>query len=150
MGKDIKELKPSKKSRFQQGYIDPRSCQKLFESVKNQRIIYRSSYERKLITWFENNKQIKRWGSECVRIPYLYIDEKMHSYYPDYVVERDTGEIIIIEVKPYNQTQKPKVENTWAWEQYTKNVCKWKATKEFCDRKGWKFMVFTERTIEKL
>ena len=80
---DIKQLKPSKKSRYNQGYINPTSCKKLFPTMVKQEIIYRSSYEKKFITWLESNKSVKYWGSECLKIPYLYIDGKMHNYYPD-------------------------------------------------------------------
>ena len=150
MTKDIKDLKPSKNSRFTQGYINPKTCKKLFEGLQADKIIYRSSYEKKLIQWFENNDEVEKWGSECIRVPYLYIDGKNHSYYPDYLVRKTNGEIIVIEVKPYNQTQKPVTENTWAWEQWKKNMCKWRATKELCERKGWKFLILTEKTINKI
>lgn len=148
--KDIKDLKPTRNSRYQQGYINPKTCKKLFKGLEGTAIIYRSSYEKKLIGWFENSSQVENWGSECIRVPYLYIDEKTHYYYPDYLVKKTNGEMVLIEVKPHNQTQKPVVENTWAWEQWTKNMCKWKATKEMCDRRGWKFLILTEKTINKI
>ena len=84
---NIKQLKPSKSSRYQQGYIDPSSCKKIFEGMEKEKIIYRSSYERTFIYWLENNKNVKGWGSECIKIPYMYIDGQWHSYYPDYFVE---------------------------------------------------------------
>jgi hypothetical protein len=148
--KNIKNLKPNN-SRYKQGYIDPNSCKKLFPQLKRDSIIYRSSYEKKFIIWLEQNKHVKYWGSECFSIPYILItDGKMHSYYPDYFVELESGECWVVEIKPYNQTQKPVNENCWAAKEYIKNMCKWKATKEFCESKGYKFKVFTERTIEKL
>ena len=80
----------------------------------------------------------------------LVIDNKIHNYYPDYFVELNNGECWVVEIKPYNQTQKPVNENCWAAKEYVKNMCKWKATKEFCDAKGYKFKVFTEHTINKI
>lgn len=147
---DIKDLKPSKKSRYNQGYINPKTCKKLFNSLKSTPIIYRSSYEKSFIYWLESNKSVKRWGSECIEIPYYYIDEKIHKYYPDYFVEMEDGTCMVVEIKPYNQTQKPINENCWAYKEYSKNMCKWRAAKEFCDNKGYKFRVFTEKTISKL
>lgn len=148
---NIKNLKPKKSSRYQQGYINPLSCKKLFPSLKYDNIIYRSSYEKKFILWLEQSKHVKHWGSECFSIPYiLATDCKQHTYYPDYFVEMENGECWVVEIKPYNQTQKPINENCWAAKEYIKNMCKWKATKEFCESKGYKFKVFTERTIEKL
>lgn len=146
----IKNLKPCINGRYKQGYIDPNSCKKLFPQLKHDRIIYRSSYEKKFIMWLEGNKNIKHWGSECVKIPYLMADGKPHNYYPDYFVETVDGECWVVEIKPYNQTQRPVNENCWAAKEYIKNMCKWRATKEFCESKGYKFKIFTERTIEKL
>ena len=147
---DIKQLKPSKKSRYNQGYINPTSCKKLFPTMTRQEIIYRSSYEKKFITWLESNKSVKYWGSECLKIPYLYIDGKTHNYYPDYFIEMVDGSCIVVEIKPHNQTIKPINENCWAYKEYTKNMCKWRATKEFCDAKGYQFKILTEKSISKL
>lgn len=146
----IKNLKPNLNSRYKQGYIDPRSCKKLFPQLKHDKIIYRSSYEKKFIIWLENSKIIKYWGSECFNIPYMMMDGKIHNYYPDYFVELENGECWVVEIKPYNQTQKPINENCWGYKEYIKNMCKWKATQEFCKSKGYKFKIFTERTIEQL
>jgi hypothetical protein len=147
---NIKQLKPSKKSRYNQGYINPTSCKKLFPTMVKQEIIYRSSYEKKFITWLESNKSVKYWGSECLKIPYLYIDGKMHNYYPDYFIEMVDGSCIVVEIKPHNQTIKPINENCWAYKEYTKNMCKWRATKEFCNAKGYQFKILTEKSISKL
>ena len=147
----IKNLKPSKVGRYKQGYIDPRSCKKLFPNISNDIIIYRSSYERAFIYWLENNNNIKYWGSECFSIKYYsLLDNKMHNYYPDYFIEFINSEKMVVEVKPYNQTQKPVNENNWLYKEYIKNMCKWKAMKEYCDARGFKFKIITENTIDKL
>lgn len=148
---DIKQLKPSRKSRYHQGYIDINCCKKLFPELKHDRVIYRSSYERSFITWLENNDKVKHWGSECICIPYFYtIDEKNHHYYPDYFVEMCDGSCYVIEIKPSNQTKKPINENSYAHKEYIKNMCKWQATLEFCKAKGYHFKILTEHTISKL
>lgn len=146
----IKEFKPIKDGRYSQGYINPSSCKKIFPQMRADKIIYRSSYERKFIAWLENNEQVKNWGSECIRIPYLYIDGKMHSYYPDYFVEMMDGTKMVVEIKPSAQTKRPVNENTWVGKEYRKNMCKWKATMEFCQAKGYKFKILTEKTINML
>lgn len=147
---NIKNLSPSKKSRYRQGYIDPKSCKKLFDRLSNDKIIYRSSYELKFITWLENSSKVLHWGSECIRIPYLWVDGTTHSYYPDYFVEMVDGTKMVVEIKPHNQTQKPLNENCWGAKEYAKNMCKWKATQEFCKAKGFIFKVLTEKTINQL
>lgn len=148
---DIKSLKPKKNGRFQQGYINPNSCKKLFESVKNQPIIYRSSWERRFISWCESCKKVKYWGSECICIKYHNpVDQKQHRYYPDFVVQLEDGTVMIVEIKPKNQTQIPDCENSWASKTYAVNSAKWSEIKKRCDEKGYKFCILTEKTIAKL
>lgn len=149
--KNIKELHPSKKSRYKQGYINPACCKKLFESLSNTPIIYRSSYEKKFLTWCEQSDKVLRWGSECLSIPYTSkLDRKKHTYYPDYVLEMTNGEIWVVEIKPWSQTQKPNPNNQWAVEEWIKNISKWEAAIQFCASHNMKFRIFTERTIENL
>lgn len=151
MSRDIKQLKPSKNSRYMQGYIDPKSCKKLFPGLIHDKIIYRSSYERKFIYWCERNPKVKYWGSECVSIPYILLTDKTtHTYYPDYILELHNGEKWVVEIKPYSQTQRPMNENGWLWDSYTRNMSKWVAAKKFCDDRGYKFKILTEKTIELL
>ena len=47
----IKNLKPRRDGRYEQGYINQESCKKLFPQMKFDKIIYRSSYEKKFIYW---------------------------------------------------------------------------------------------------
>lgn len=147
---NIKQLRPKKNGRYVQGYINNQSCKKLFPQISHQPIIYRSSYERKFIYWLENSSRVKYWGSESIKIPYTYIDGTQHNYYPDYVIEMVNGDKYIVEIKPKNQTIKPINENTWAWKEYSKNMCKWAEARRFCDQHGIKFKILTEWTINQL
>ena len=151
MHHNIKQLKPSKSARYQQGYLDINCCKKYFPQLKNDKIIYRSSYERKFMMWLENCKNVKYWGSECFYIPYYCVlDQKTHHYYPDYFIEFNDGKHVVVEIKPLNQTIQPENKNSYAYQTYIKNVCKWKAMKEFCESKGYEFKILTENTISKL
>lgn len=145
---NIKDLKPSRRSRYTQGYVNPQTCKKLID--RSNPIIYRSSYEKKFMIWLESCKRVVRWGSECVSIPYLFIDGKTHRYYPDYYVEMDDGSKMLIEIKPANQTRPPVNENSWAAREWARNSCKWKAAQEFCASKNIQFKILTENTINKL
>lgn len=145
---DIKDLKPRKQSRYSQGYVNPKSCKKLIDTSKP--IIYRSSYEKRFMVWLEGCKRVAKWGSECICIPYLFVDGKMHKYYPDYYVEFEDGTRMLVEIKPYNQTHPPVNENAWAAKEWARNSCKWKAAQEFCEAKGLQFKILTENTINRL
>ena len=148
---DIKQLKPKKNGRFSQGYIDPNGCKKLFEGVKRQPIIYRSSWEKKFIFWCESCSKVKHWGSECTCIKYYNpVDKKLHRYYPDFVVEMQDGKVLIVEIKPENQTKAPDTENSWASRTYAINSAKWKEIKRLCEEKGYQFCILTEKTINRL
>jgi hypothetical protein len=147
---DIKKLKPRKNGRFKQGYINPNSCKKLYESQKNKPIIYRSSYERKFIEYLESSNIVESWGSECIEIKYIdKFDNTQHTYFPDYVANIN-GVVHIFEVKPYNQCIPPDnnlPKDGYAWRTYIKNISKWEATKKFCNTNGLKFKIITEKTI---
>lgn len=148
--RNIKNLKPQAQGRTKQGYLDPRSCKKLFPGISNDLIIFRSSWEKKYAIWCENNPHIKYWGSECMTIPYILHDGTQHTYNPDFVVEMIDGTKWIIEIKPHNQCIRPINENGYLWDAYTKNMCKWAAARKFCEDRGLKFKVLTEKTIGRL
>lgn len=143
----IKGLKPSKKSRYHQGYVRREQCHKLFESTKNEPIIYRSGLELQFINFCENNPRIIKWASEPIQITYFNrIKQKEASYYPDYIIENYKGERTIVEIKPYNQTVKPSsVDSRWLKEAWITNVDKWTAAKKFAEDNNMKFIIITEK-----
>ena len=60
-------------------------------------VIYRSLWERKVMVYFDQRKDIKRWSSEEIVIPYRNpFDGKVHRYFPDFYCERidpETGKL---------------------------------------------------------
>lgn len=143
----IKHLKPSKKSRYHQGAIDPKTCRKYFTEASNMPIIYRSSLELQFIKYCEATPSIANWASEPIAIPYYSrLSRKTANYYPDYIIESLSGKKTIIEIKPYSQTQKPRPEDSrWLKEAYIKNVDKWKAAKEYAESHNMNFLIVTEK-----
>lgn len=121
-------------------------------------IVSRSSWERKFSRYVDLNSNVVKWSSEELIIPYFYpLDGKMHRYFPDYWLEMKNGSKIVVEIKPYAETIQP------VWKKggnkrvfadrmatYMKNISKWEAAKEFCSNRGWKFQVFTEKTLDML
>ncbi len=76
------------------GRYTPKNPQKYVGNP--QRIIYRSSWERKLMVYCDTNKDVLEWGSEEVIIPYLSPwDGQIHRYFPDFYVKvkQNTGTI---------------------------------------------------------
>lgn len=146
----IKQLRARRSSRYDQGYVNTRSCTKLIDPT--QPVIYRSSYEKKFITWLESSPRVVRWGSECMVIPYMFIDEKTHRYYPDFYMEMTNGDRVVVEIKPSSQTRPPvgPTPSAYAIKEWQKNTCKWRAARKFCEDRGMKFMIITENTINRL
>jgi len=138
------------------GRFTPRNPQKYKGDPKN--IIYRSSWEKKCMIYFDNTDNIVWWSSEELIIPYYSpVDKRMHRYFPDFIikVKRKDGSIMtyVIEVKPFSQTQKPvqKSRRTKKFLQeaatYVVNQSKWKAAEEFCHEHGWQFKILTEKEL---
>jgi len=120
-------------------------------------IIYRSMWERHCMRYFDNNVNVLEWASEEIAIPYVSpLDGKVHRYYPDFWVKVKHGpehRIWLIEVKPEKQTKPPtkgkKVTKGYLYEvrEYGRNTAKWEAAKNFCEKQGWEFSVWTEKTL---
>lgn len=118
-------------------------------------IIYRSLWERKFMTYCDNNNNILEWCSEEIVLPYRSpIDNKVHRYFPDFYIKvKESNGIVkkyVIEIKPKKQCLEPKIQKrktkSYIYEvcEYAKNQAKWKAAKEFCKDRKWEFKVLTE------
>jgi len=121
-------------------------------------IIFRSLWERSLMKYFDTSKSVLKWSSEEIKIPYLSPkDNKIHQYYPDFVIKArmkdKTEKIIMIEVKPQKQTEPPKQPKRKSKSYlnecvtYSVNVAKWAAAQKYCEEKGWDFKLMTEKNI---
>ena len=104
------------------------------------------------------NPNVLEWASESVVIPYINpIDGKAHRYYTDGVlaIKEGTGVVrYVIEIKPSKQLSPPiatkrKKQSTLVHEnvQFITNNAKWEAAKKWCDKKGYKFLILTEKEL---
>jgi hypothetical protein len=137
------------------GWFKPRNPQK-YKGDPNG-IVYRSSWELKVMKYLDDNPAVIWWASEELPIKYVSpIDQKVHRYFPDFIVRtkrRDGQETtMVLEVKPYRQTlmpvQKRKTQrfiNEMAT--YAINQEKWKAADLFCKEHGWQFKLITEKDL---
>ena len=122
------------------------------------RITYRSSWEARCMNYFDLNENVLWWASEEVIIPYKSpIDGRYHRYYPDFVInvrQRDgKTKTLMIEVKPENQKNAPKVRARQTKKYinevvtYAVNQAKWDAATEYCNDRMWEFKVLTEKDM---
>lgn len=106
----------------------------------------------------DNNPSVLEWGSEEVVIPYLSpVDGKVHRYFVDFYmkIQESSGRIkkYLIEIKPLKFTQPPEIPKRrtrqFIQEVYTwgVNQAKWKAAQNFCEDRGWKFEIITEKEL---
>jgi len=134
------------------GRFSPKNPKKYKGDPTN--IIYRSLWELRVMKWLDDNANVLEWGSEEVVIPYISPeDNRMHRYFPDFIVKAKSGDRIktmILEVKPKHQTKEPvkkkKITKQYITEVLTwgKNQAKWKAAEEYCLDRGWEFRLITE------
>ena len=119
-------------------------------------IVYRSSWELKMMKYCDTTKSIIECGSEELVIPYVSpCDGRYHRYFPDFYVKVRTknGSVkkYIIEVKPKHQCTPPErnpKRRTGVWYNKVKtwgiNKAKWKSATEFCLDHNMEFKILTE------
>jgi hypothetical protein len=142
------------------GTFQPKNAGKYRGNPSN--IVYRSGWELKLMMHLDSHPDVLEWASEEIIIPYRSpIDGRVHRYFPDFYVKKKSPdgviERVLIEVKPASQVKQPVIQetknkkptrryitevSTWAV-----NQAKWKAAKEYCDDRQWKFMIMTEKEL---
>ena len=98
-------MKPTlhRTSRYKQGKFIPKYPEKYIGNCRE--IIYRSSWEKRLMDWLDNHPSVLAWNSEDFVIKYfLPTDGKTHSYHIDFVAKMKlkTGQVktYAFEVKP--------------------------------------------------
>lgn len=134
------------------GRFKPKNPQKYKGNPAN--IIYRSSWELKLMNYLDTHEDVVQWSSEEFCIPYRSpVDNRIHRYFPDFWVKNNKGEVMVIEVKPAKQTMPPdppkKRTPRYIQEvlEYGKNQAKWQSAREYCADRGWQFTIMTEKEL---
>jgi len=123
------------------------------------KIVYRSSWEARCMSYFDKNENVIWWSSEEIIVPYRSpVDGKVHRYYPDFIIkvkQKDGGiKTIMIEIKPEYQKKEPKVQKRKTKKYinevftYAINQAKWKAASSFCKDRLWEFYVLTEKDLD--
>jgi hypothetical protein len=137
------------------GRFTPKNPKKYAGDSSN--IVYRSLWELKVMKYLDENSNVIYWASEELVIPYVSpVDNKLHRYFPDFIVKVLNKEgketTMVLEVKPEKQTRPPSQKRkTKQFIQesitYAINEAKWKAAELFCLEHGWKFKIITEKDL---
>lgn len=144
------------------GKFIPRNLEKYKGNFK--KIEYRSSWELFMMKYFDNCKDVVKWNSEEVIIPYRSTADgskdgggKLRRYFMDFWVKYENGREFLIEVKPYKETippVPPKRKTAKSIERYqnevytyTVNIDKWKAAEKLAIKQGIIFRLVTEKSL---
>ena len=137
------------------GWFRPKNPKKYNGDATN--IVYRSTWEVRVMKWLDENPAVIWWASEELSIRYRSpIDQRIHRYFPDFIVriKRKAGleKTLVIEIKPHKQTLKPvqkRKTKRFISEAatYAVNQEKWRAADIFCQEQGWEFLVLTEKDL---
>ena len=141
------------------GLFRPRHPEKYMGDHTN--IIYRSSWEARVMNKLDLSDWCIAWASEEMTIPYVSpVDRKVHRYFPDFLikVKESNGSIkkYMIEIKPKKQTAPPIKPQRQTKKYITEvmtwgvNEAKWKAAQEYCKDHGWQFKLITEADLFKM
>lgn len=163
---------PRQPGKYKQGLYTPKNKEKLIKANSYGGVFYRSGLEHKMMIYLDSNESVKVWGAEHLRIPYekteynsktKEMETTSHGYYPDFYYElsRSDGSVsrVVAEVKASNETVEPKLpikptakqlkNFEYALKMWNKNLSKWKYMIEYCERKGFEFIIITEKHLSK-
>lgn len=157
MARQRKPRKPSaskrprvaKAKKYNQGIFTPKNPQKYIGTLP---IEYRSAWELSFMNFIDTHPSIIQWASESIPIAYANpFTNIMHTYYPDFFIrymDKD-GNIFseIVEVKPLSQTIMEKAKRKEDKMAVKINHAKWNAAIRWCNERGYKFRVITERQL---
>ena len=125
---------------------------------------FKSKLEWKMMRYCDLNPAILKW---CYEPPFAivpYFDKgakKNRHYYVDFVLwvkddtKPDKMRQVWVEIKPFEQTQPPKVKpksrvtesQVFNIKTYITNQCKWAAARKYCEARGFDFIVVTEKEL---
>lgn len=120
-------------------------------------IVARSSWERQLLRWCDENPNVVQFSSEEIVIPYQWkSDNSWHRYFVDFYIKTQDGTQYLIEVKPAKFVMKPPMpkrqsrkhlEECLNWQ---KNKWKWDAAMAWAQKNNMIFEVWTEHKLQEL
>ena len=101
----------------------------------DQTVQCESFLERKLTLRFDRDPTIRSYTSQPERLTYRDTEGKSHTYVPDFIVWKTSGEIELHEVTLTSRSRTPHIQERAA------------AARSICQERGWRYIVHTEVTL---
>lgn len=140
-----------------------RARQSVYEPVYKEKyvgqypITARRNWERDFMVFCDMNDDVLEWASEPVidgrmGLPYRCpLTGRQTIYIPDFLVTiRDAKGHIhkkLVEIKPLHEAVLEYTRNDKDRDTLTKNLAKWEAARQWCERRGIEFVVMTEQQL---
>lgn len=145
-----------KNSHYKQGNYKCKNPEKYIGD--SSYIPYRSGLEFRVCSKLDRADYIVGWAIEPLWIKYISPKDNLpHKYFIDFLTvtlnKDDSKNVTLVEVKSYSQTLPPKSKGKKKSRflkealDYEINQAKWKYAKDYCNKKGWKFVIMTEQEI---
>jgi hypothetical protein len=112
--------------------VDTKNGGTVFLTKSGKTIQYQSKMELAVLEFLESHPKISEINSQCIKIPYIYL-EQLRTYYPDFVIKTTDNCICIIEVMTFYQMPQHQ------------NLCKFKALHKFCEENKMGYAIIDER-----
>lgn len=162
VNKDYKINKGRKRPKYRQGIFNPTNKAKCINTQQGKPVEYRSQLEFEYMVKMDKSHKILSWGSEILWIPYMHpFKKKVSQYWTDFIIHTEQWGTIVIEIKPDKEikaileNKRPKMngrkkKETFMYEtkMYEINKAKWISAKEYCEKKGWKFIQLSEKSLK--
>ena len=104
-------------------------------SKADQTVQCESFLERKLTLCFDRDPSIRSYTSQPERLTYMDTEGKSHTYIPDFMVWKTSGEIELHEVTLTSRSGDKHIHERAA------------AARSICQERGWCYVVHTEATL---
>jgi hypothetical protein len=140
--------------KYRQGVFTPKNQSKFIGT----KAVYRSGLELKFFRFCDDNKNILKWSSENVVVPYVSpVDGRVHRYFVDNYIQVKEGNNVknyLVEIKPFRQTKPPatkykkKQHLLYEQKQWAINTSKWESARKYAKQKGWEFIIITEKDLK--
>lgn len=115
-------------------------------------IVIRSRWESVFMNWCDRNENVYQWASEPWQIPYSDpITKTQKIYIPDFLLmaknAKGVYEVMLIEIKPQHEALIEKNKSMRDAAITARNYAKWISAYWWCQRRGIKFVVMTEKEL---